>query len=77
MLAGECAHPTLLGLIAGSGVYRRLGKSAHPPAHLKENVAGEGLLGVLVNLPLDCLPGLRPGISFDVCEKVVAREKTV
>ena len=67
MLAGECVLPMLLGLVAGARVHRGLGKSTHPPAHLRETMAGEGLLGMLVNLPLDCLPGLRPGISFDEC----------
>ena len=30
MLAGESAHLTFLGLIAGTGVYSGLGKSAPP-----------------------------------------------
>ena len=38
--------PMLLGLVAGARVHRGLGKSTHPPAHLKENVAGMGLLGI-------------------------------
>lgn len=67
-LARESAHLTLLGLIAGTGVYRGLGKSTQPPAPLLGIMAGEGLLS-------ECLPGLAPGSPLMSAKRTLVNPK--
>ncbi len=55
MLAGACALPMLLGLVAGARVHRGLGKSTHPTHPFMGDYDGEGVCCQNV------FPGLPPG----------------